>query len=105
MIQDAILGAQIGILLYGLYALFTGKFQLSKTRTVTGAYARLAGFVAMLPLPMSLLIRYGIARRGIQLPEPGGREAVDIVIIIICAVAANVIAYAKPPEEKAKTGW
>jgi hypothetical protein len=48
------LGAEIGLIIFGIYALITGKLTLTKNRIVRGAAARLIAVIALLPLPLSL---------------------------------------------------
>ena len=43
-----ILGAEIGLFIYGLYALFAGKYSLGKGRTLEGNKARFLGFLCFL---------------------------------------------------------
>jgi len=49
---------EIGLVIFGIYALVTGKLTLSKNRIVRGAAARLIAVVALLPLPLSLAIGF-----------------------------------------------
>ncbi len=45
---------QIGMLVMGLIALFSGKLSLTKAMTLKGAAARLAGLIMIAPLPINL---------------------------------------------------
>src|SRR5687767_10065211 len=49
-----ILGAEIALLLMGLYALVTGKLTLGNQRVVYGAPARVLGVVGLLPVPLTI---------------------------------------------------
>jgi uncharacterized protein YacL len=48
-----ILGAEIGLLFYGIYSLITGKFSIGKGRSVIGVKARILGAICVLPLPIA----------------------------------------------------
>lgn len=51
-----ILGAEIGMIIMGLIAIFSGKFSLTKNRVVYGMLARLLGVLWLLPIPLSMLV-------------------------------------------------
>src|SRR5262245_47678776 len=53
---EMILGAEIALLVMGLYALFAGKLTLTKQKVVRGTPARLLGILCLLPIPLSLLV-------------------------------------------------
>jgi hypothetical protein len=100
-----ILGAEIGMLVAGLYSLFTGKFQLSKERIVRGGRARLAGLILLIPLPLALALGAMAANRSSfanqlfnMVPNP---IIIEIGIIIIALVVALAIAYTAPREATA----
>lgn len=90
-----ILGLEIGMLVYGLYVLYSGKFQLSKQRIVEGGRARLAGLFCVLPLPLAFAAAFLL---GGQLGDAGSAIALEIGIIVVCLVAALVTAYTAPQE-------
>src|SRR5688500_8932349 len=56
-----ILGAEIAMLVIGIYALVTGKLTLSKKKVVQGTPARMIGIIGLLPLPLSFMagVMYG----------------------------------------------
>src|SRR4051812_13151875 len=51
-----ILGLEIGLIIFGLIALFRGKLTISKTKVVEGLPARLLGLLALTPLPIAILV-------------------------------------------------
>ncbi len=53
-----LLGAEIGLLIFGIYALVRGRLKVTNNRIVRGVAARLLGIVAMLPVPLALLIGF-----------------------------------------------
>lgn len=98
-----VMGLEIGMLSYGLYALFTGKFQISKQRIVVGNSARLSGLFLVLPLPVVFILFLGMGSQiqGMNIAP----IAIEVGIIVICLIIALVIAYNAPytvPEEKEK---
>jgi hypothetical protein len=48
-----ILGMQIGMLIYGIMTLTSGKLTLSKTRVVSGPLARYLAFLLLAPVPLA----------------------------------------------------
>jgi hypothetical protein len=103
-----ILGLEIGLLIAGIIALTTGKFKLSKVRVATGAVARIAGLVMMLPLPLALAAGFVIglqkANQGkaVDIAELHPKVAiVEICIVVVCALLGFSIALiaARPRED------
>ena len=67
-----LLGAEIGLFVYGVYALFAGKFSLGKGRTLEGDKARLLGGLCLVPLPLAfgigIFLGFVLAASGASLP-------------------------------------
>ena len=55
-----ILGAEIGLLVYGIIVLIRGRYNLGKGRTVTGSRARLLGAVCLAPIPLAMTAGFAI---------------------------------------------
>ena len=53
-----ILGAEVGLLIYGIYVLITGKYSLGRKRFVYGTSARILGALCVLPLPLVMIIGF-----------------------------------------------
>ncbi|HZY83323.1 MAG TPA: hypothetical protein VFE78_00720, partial [Gemmataceae bacterium] len=94
-----ILGLEIGLLVAGLIALCTGKFKLSKHRVATGAPARFAGFVLVLPLPLAIAARVVLEMEAAgngtgfnPLESWGAWALVELGIALICALLGFGIA-------------
>lgn len=51
-----ILGAEIGLLIFGLWSLIRGKVTVFGGRAVYGMPARLLGLLAMTPIPLAFLV-------------------------------------------------
>jgi hypothetical protein len=68
-----VLGAEIGLAVMGLVALFTGKLTLSKTTVLHGIPARLLGLFCMAPVPIAFMILFAIA---ISIAAQGGDPSV-----------------------------
>lgn len=97
-----ILGIEVGLLVYGVIALFNGKFAVSKTRAVFGWPARLLGLVAMSLLPACIMVGLVI---GVVLVIQQGPDAaqqfarnqvatslIEFVVVIIYTLLLFVIA-------------
>src|SRR5262245_2163128 len=80
-----VLVLEIGMLLLGIYALSTGKFRFGKRTVAGGTCGRLAGFVLLLPLPVSItLVSYlGATQAGLANPV----QNVIVVSLIEASVA------------------
>ena len=48
---------EIGMLIFGIYALVTGKMPLNGKNIVRGAAARWLGALALVPLPLAFAVR------------------------------------------------
>lgn len=95
-----ILGAEIGLLVFGVIALATGKLTLSKTRVVRGWAARLLGVIALLPLPLSFMIgiTYGVvlAAQGRDVTADSVRwtmTGIEAGVLVLCAAAIYAIGW------------
>jgi WD40 repeat protein len=95
-----ILGLEIGLLVAGLIALITGRLKLSKQRVATGAAARIAGLVFMLPLPLAVFVAValsvGHASGGIAFnPDEWQRLSlvVELGLIGVCCLIGFGIAF------------
>ena len=97
-----ILGLEIGLLVYGLYAFAAGKYSIGKGRTVVGTPARLLGMLLWLPLPLAFIARIvlgglAFALTGTELPF-WIAACMEITLLISVVVAASVLsrrAYAQ----------
>ncbi len=47
---------ELGLLLYGVYALISSRFVLAKNRALTGKKARILGVLCLSPIPISLMV-------------------------------------------------
>ena len=48
-----LIGAEIGLFVYGIYVLITGKYSLGRRGFVYGTPARILGVLCLLPLPVA----------------------------------------------------
>jgi phage FluMu protein Com len=97
-----ILGAEIGLIIFGIYAMVTGKLTLTKTHIVRGTAARLIAVIALLPLPLSLAVIFtaGIlaVNRGAIL-DPNDSSArlkyslIEAGIVVGCLIAVYAIGW------------
>jgi hypothetical protein len=55
-----IVGAELGLLLYGIFVLIKGQYSMGKGRKVTGRQARLLGGICLVPMPLSLIAGFVI---------------------------------------------
>jgi hypothetical protein len=49
-----ILGAEIGLLVYGIIVLIRGKYNLGTGKIITGSRARMLGAVCLVPIPLAM---------------------------------------------------
>jgi len=88
-----ILGAELGILLFGLYVLFSGKYNLGKGRVLTGAKARLLGVLCLLPIPLAfaagVLAGLFMALTGGPAPSTLLTTVLEIVILVVVVVLVS----------------
>lgn len=68
-----ILFLALGMLIFGIITLITGKFQITRNKSAYGAPARIVGVIMLLPLPLffltSFLLGVGIAATGGQVNQ------------------------------------
>jgi len=113
-----IIGAEVALLIIGLYALFTGKLPTNKKskHTVQGWPARVIGIIGLLPLPLSFVVATGVA----MLFVLQGREvthesffwvgtAIEGSTVLLCVAAIVIISRVyrtpleQPPIESSET--
>ena len=95
-----ILGAEIGLLIMGIYALATGKLTLTKRRVVRGTRARLLAIIALLPIPITVLLGMilGIIFIG-QGRSVSGSEfrwmatGIEAGVVVLCVIALYAIGW------------
>jgi hypothetical protein len=91
-----ILGAEIGLLVYGIIVLIRGRYSLGKGKTVSGSRARLLGAVCLAPIPLAMAAGFVI---GFLNPEAqlagqlkGLIAGIEIAIIVGTVVALVLMA-------------
>ncbi|MBN2006747.1 MAG: hypothetical protein JXA21_25560 [Anaerolineae bacterium] len=92
-----ILGAEIALLVFGLYALFTAKYPMGKGRTITGGKARILGTLCVLPLPLAFFAGMLVALFAMIFGDgtfnswvtTGIEAAIVIIIAVIVSLLAN----------------
>jgi flagellar biosynthesis protein FliQ len=89
-----ILGAEIGLLVYGIYAMIKQRFSLGKRGYVSGWRAVVLGLICVSVLPCALVIGIAIgifaAVRGIEL-NAFSMIWVDILVLIAAIVATSIL--------------
>ena len=55
---EMILGAEIGLLVMGLWVLIKGEYPIAKGKKLRGGGARLCGVLCLLPIPVSVLVGF-----------------------------------------------
>ena len=91
-----ILGAEIGLLVYGIIVLIRGRYSLGKGKTVTGSRARLLGAVCMAPIPLAMTAGFVIGFLNPDVEIAGQLEGliagIEVAIIIGTVIALVVMA-------------
>lgn len=88
---------EIGMFIYGIYALATGKFSLGRKGIATGTQARIAGGIFMLALPSAFFVGfiYGVLMAMGLFPSSGQAVVgivIDLGIIIAFYFISRVVA-------------
>ncbi len=100
---------EIGLVLWGLTILITGRVTFTKTRIVEGRAARLIGVVLMLPAPLAfglgVLIGLIYQLEGKRIPDdlPIGFILVEFVLVLVCLLTALGIFLANAKEQGKET--
>ena len=102
-----ILGAEIGLLIYGIYSLATGKYSLNKGKVLTGGKARLLGILCMLPLPLAfiagvLLGLFFTLVLGTAVPV-WLSTVTEVLILVVVGVAVTVLGKKYYDEQEVNT--
>ena len=102
-----ILGMEIAMLIFGIYALIAGKMNMGKNKVVLGLPARLIGLIGLVPLPLSLLVGvvFGIIWAAQNRPMDGTflgiATGIEVAIVLSCFALMMGLGYlmAGPPPE------
>src|SRR4051812_47520397 len=95
-----IIGAEVAMLIMGLYALIVGKLMTNKKakHVVQGWPARLIGVICLLPLPVSLVACTAVAALLVARGRPVTREsffwvgtAIEGSIVLACVIAVAIL--------------
>lgn len=89
-----ILGAQIGLLIYGIITLIKGQYSMGKGKKVVGSKARVLGVVCVVPLPLSALVGIVIGLLRFESLSDNQFSAMVSgieVAILVCAITALVL--------------
>jgi hypothetical protein len=89
-----ILGAELGLTIYGLIALIRGQFSIGKARVVTGWQGRVLGAICMSVLPIAFAIGliYGIVMvmNGVDITQQSTISLIWIDLVGIASVLLPV---------------
>jgi excisionase family DNA binding protein len=93
----------------GIFIMVTGRFKVSRNRTVRGTRARVAGFILFLPGPIALLIGLTIgaslARDPIALRQSLINTTIfEIIMVVVALIAALIVARTAPETEIVTSG-
>src|SRR5262249_51564830 len=92
-------GAEIGLLLVGIYGLFTGRLVLTKQLVVRGLPARLLAIVACAPIPLTFAISFAVLRTRAAGTNPASGSkgwsliALEGGILLVCVAVVYVIGW------------
>ena len=94
-----IFGAEIGLLLIGIYGLVSGKLVLTKQLVVRGLPARLLAMIACAPIPLTFAVRFALMRTQAGGPNPASGSkgwsliALEGAILLSCVAVVYVIGW------------
>jgi uncharacterized oligopeptide transporter (OPT) family protein len=100
------------MLIFGIIALITGKFSVTRSKVVYDTPARIVGVIMMLPLPILLMLGVALGFGLLAQGRPLNQEDLDrlktlgmilgAVVILGCFIIGMVVAfiYAEPPRKK-----
>jgi hypothetical protein len=104
MLMGWILLLEIAMCIYGLVALITGKCRITRRLGASGAAARIAGLLMLLPLPISfalgLIVGMSMAARGQRELTPADAafyRYLEIGITVVCLILSTVICLTGEP--------
>jgi hypothetical protein len=89
-----ILGAELGLLIYGIYVLIKGQYSLGKGKKVIGRRARILGAVCLIPIPLSMIMGFVIGFLYSEAVAGGQLKGVMAGLeagILICTVIVLVV--------------
>ena len=98
-----LLGIEIALLAYGILALVRGEFAVPRLTVVRGARARLLGFIALAPLPLSFIVGMAMAAAGRDAMARGPLASLlELCVLGVCATviydaARRVQTFAEAP--------
>jgi hypothetical protein len=103
-----ILGAEIGMLMLGIYAIVTGRVPLTKTKVLTGPLARPLGSLLLAPIPVAYLAHGFLHAHFVTNRKPvGGSQflwtmiGVEGAIVIVCLAIFYIVAWANATDPTA----
>lgn len=108
-----ILGAEIAMLVMGVYALAAGKLMSSKKAkyVVRGWPARIIGIICLLPIPLAFLTSAVVAALFIAQGKPVTKESffwvgtgIEAGAVVLCVVVATILerSYRTPVQQTEK---
>ncbi len=90
-----ILGAEVALALFGLYAIFKASYNVGKGRKVTGSKARILGVIALTPIPLAflagMLVALAFTILGGELPGQIVYTVIEIAILVIVVIVLSVL--------------
>ena len=95
-----ILGAEIALIVMGVYALITGKLLTSKKSkyVLQGWPARVIGLICLLPIPLAFVTSVVVATIFLTLGKPVNQESfflvgagIEIGVLILCVIVVTIL--------------
>ena len=110
-----IVGAEIALLVIGLYALFAGKLPTNKKAkyVIQGWPARVIGVIGLLPIPLSFMVGMAVAASFVAQGKAVTREsffwvgtAIEGSAVVLCFAVIAVLArvYRTAAEQQVEDG-
>jgi hypothetical protein len=102
-----IIGAEIGLFIYGIIVLISGQYGMGKGRKLFGGKARLIGAICLLPMPLSAVTGFVIgfvnADAGLDALKGWvvGAEAAILVCVVLTIVLLSKMFFKQQQTERA----
>ncbi len=100
------IGLELGLVVFGIFALVKGRFSVSRSKVVAGTAARVMGVLALLPIPLAIVVHtlYAAAsiRSGTEMDRAAAQDvdgAITIGVVVLLLVVGIALGKPKQPPQ------